>query len=99
MPMELRKRKSPAEPAPPPPAKKKLSKKAADKANEAEATNGVGSPTRGPPTVGSTISLEDFGGIVKTHEGDETTLAKLAAESKNGVVLFTYPKASTPGCK
>ena len=29
----------------------------------------------------------------------KTTLAKLVEESKGGVVLFTYPKASTPGCK
>ncbi|KHJ36089.1 putative merozoite capping protein-1 [Erysiphe necator] len=48
--------------------------------------------------VGDTITLEGFGGEVETHEGEKTTLLKLANESKKGVVLFTYPKASTPGC-
>lgn len=51
------------------------------------------------PKAGDTISLTSFGGEVETHEGTKTTLAKLVEESKSGVVLFTYPKASTPGCK
>jgi thioredoxin-dependent peroxiredoxin len=51
------------------------------------------------PTVGQTISLEGFGGEVETHDGQTTNLKKLVDESKAGVVLFTYPKASTPGCK
>ena len=53
----------------------------------------------GPPTVGDTIDLAGFGGEVETHDGKKTTLAKLVEESKGGVVLFTYPKASTPGCE
>ncbi|PVH91011.1 AhpC-TSA-domain-containing protein [Periconia macrospinosa] len=52
----------------------------------------------GAPTVGDTIDLAGFGGEIETHEGTKTTLAKLVEESKAGVVLFTYPKASTPGC-
>ncbi|CAI6338179.1 unnamed protein product [Periconia digitata] len=52
----------------------------------------------GVPKVGDTITLTDFGGEIETHEGTKTTLAKLVEESKAGVVLFTYPKASTPGC-
>lgn len=48
--------------------------------------------------VGDIISLEGFGGEIETHEGAKTTLLKLVDESKNGVVIFTYPKASTPGC-
>lgn len=52
----------------------------------------------GPPQVGDTIDLANFGGEVETHDGKKTTLAKLVEESKGGVVLFTYPKASTPGC-
>ncbi|KAF3036934.1 hypothetical protein E8E12_005818 [Didymella heteroderae] len=52
----------------------------------------------GPPKVGDTIDLANFGGEVETHDGQKTTLAKLVEESKGGVVLFTYPKASTPGC-
>lgn len=51
------------------------------------------------PKAGDTITLTSFGGEVETHEGTKTTLAKLVEESKAGVVLFTYPKASTPGCK
>lgn len=45
------------------------------------------------------ITLEGFGGEVETNDGEKTTLAKLVESSKSGVVLFTYPKASTPGCK
>jgi len=52
----------------------------------------------GPPKVGDTIDLASFGGEFETNDGDKTTLAKLVEESKGGVVLFTYPKASTPGC-
>lgn len=49
--------------------------------------------------VGETIDLIDFGGEVETNEGVKTTLKKLVDECEKGVVLFTYPKASTPGCK
>ncbi|KAJ8110861.1 hypothetical protein OPT61_g6401 [Boeremia exigua] len=66
-----------------------------------DATDGANKPaaaTAGPPKVGDTVNLTNFGGEVETHDGEKTTLAKLVAESKGGVVLFTYPKASTPGC-
>jgi peroxiredoxin Q/BCP len=53
----------------------------------------------GVPKVGDTIDLSSFGGEVQTNDGEKTTLAELVEESKAGVVLFTYPKASTPGCK
>ncbi|KAH7149230.1 thioredoxin-like protein [Dactylonectria estremocensis] len=48
--------------------------------------------------VGDIIDLESFGGEIETNDGETTTLKKLVDESKAGVVLFTYPKASTPGC-
>ncbi|KAL6922108.1 hypothetical protein FSST1_006134 [Fusarium sambucinum] len=48
--------------------------------------------------VGDVVDLDDFGGEIETNDGDKTTLKKLVNESKSGVVLFTYPKASTPGC-
>ncbi|KAF4975524.1 hypothetical protein FZEAL_7710 [Fusarium zealandicum] len=48
--------------------------------------------------VGDVVDLGDFGGEIETNDGDKTTLKKLVDESKAGVVLFTYPKASTPGC-
>jgi len=54
-----------------------------------------------PPEVGSIIEaveLEGFGGEIETNDGEKTTLKKLLDASKSGVVLFTYPKASTPGC-
>lgn len=35
---------------------------------------------------------------METQDGEKTTLKKLVEGSKAGVVLFTYPKASTPGC-
>lgn len=49
--------------------------------------------------VGDVINLEGFGGEIVTNDGTSTSLKKLVDESKAGVVLFTYPKASTPGCK
>lgn len=55
--------------------------------------------TDGSAKVGNTIDLTSFGGEIETNDGNKTTLAKLVEESKGGVVLFTYPKASTPGCK
>lgn len=50
----------------------------------------------GPPKQGDRIDLEGFGGEVETNDGQKTTLAQIAQSSKKGVVLFTYPKASTP---
>jgi hypothetical protein len=49
--------------------------------------------------VGDVVDLDGFGGEIETNEGEKTTLKALVDESKAGVVLFTYPKASTPGCK
>ncbi|KAI0474378.1 thioredoxin-like protein [Xylaria cf. heliscus] len=110
MPVELRKRKAPAPaPAPEPPAKKqsKVSKAAAKAKTTVKAAAAKpaakpaevnGSPKSGKPIVGDTISLEGFGSEVETNDGAKTTLKALVDESKAGVVLFTYPKASTPGC-
>lgn len=53
----------------------------------------------GAPKVGDSITLDGFGGEIQDNEGNKVTLAKLVEESKAGVVLFTYPKASTPGCE
>lgn len=111
MPVELRKRKAP--PPPPPPAKKQSRvAKAASKVKEAvqektgqaaASANGSSSSAAaadtGKPAVGDIIALDGFGGEVETNDGAKTTLKALVDESKAGVVLFTYPKASTPGCK
>jgi len=111
MPAELRKRKAPtAEPAAAPASKKKGPvAKAVDKVKEAvnpkdNKENGAkketpSSAAKQSITVGSTINLDGFGGEIETNDGVKTTLKKLVDESKSGVVLFTYPKASTPGCK
>lgn len=105
MPPELRKRKAPAsEPAAAPPAKKKGPvAKAIAKVKEAvspkttKKTNGAATTSK--VAVGETITLEGFGGEIELNDGTKTTLKALVDESKAGVVLFTYPKASTPGCK
>lgn len=107
MPPELRKRKAPAtEPAAAPPAKKKGPvAKAVAKVKEAISpkTTKTAAKTNGASSskiaVGETINLEGFGGEIETNDGVKTTLKKLVDESKSGVVLFTYPKASTPGCE
>src|ERR1700761_4401046 len=99
--VELRKR--PAPPPAPPPAKKKAAAKPkepkAKKENSSAMDSKGGDESGGPPKVGDTITLDGFGGEVETNDEDKVTLAKLVEDSKAGVVLFTYPKASTPGCK
>ena len=104
--VELRKRKAPAEPPPPPP-KRKSSKPSTVKSTidktKAAVTGKASSSKDAPPpvaapTVGSTIDLDGLGGEIETNEGQKTTLKQLVDASKAGVVLFTYPKASTPGC-
>lgn len=111
MPPDLRKRKAAGQPAAAPPAKQKGPiAKAAAKVKEAVAPkskvakqNGTTSASaiKAPAkiAVGETIDLEGFGGEIETNDGVKTTLKKLVEESATGVVLFTYPKASTPGCE
>ncbi|GAB1315173.1 thioredoxin peroxidase dot5 [Madurella fahalii] len=107
MPVELRKRKAP--PPPPPPAKKqsrvaktasKVKETVKEKVTKATASaNGSSSgDAAAKPAVGDIITLDGFGGEIETNDGAKTTLKALVDESKAGVALFTYPKASTPGC-
>lgn len=105
--VELRKRKTPP-PAPVKPAKKAATKPKAPAADKkaapakAETKTEKAAPPKakaGSVTVGEKIELDGFGGEVETNDGEKTTLKKLVEQSKGGVVLFTYPKASTPGCK
>jgi len=50
-------------------------------------------------SVGKKIAdLSAFGGEIETHTGTKTTLSALLQESPGGIVIFTYPRASTPGC-
>ena len=95
--VELRKR--PVREEPPP---KQTAPKKAKKADDALAPNGkTENPSAGAisPAVGDPIALGSFGGEIETNDGDKTSLATLVEASKAGVVLFTYPKASTPGCR
>lgn len=96
MPVELRKRKTPATPAPPAPATKKQSgvKAAVSKAKEAVMGKTETPKTVTVPKVGETISLDGFGGTISTQEGKETSLKEMVGESEGGVVIFTYPKVS-----
>ncbi|OBT75897.1 hypothetical protein VF21_04427 [Pseudogymnoascus sp. 05NY08] len=110
MPPVLRKRKAPVEAAPPPPSKKKSpAAKPAAKAKavavpEAKASKTNGAAAAAPAqkatkvAVGDSITLAGFGGEIETQDGEKTTLQKLVEKSEKGVVLFTYPRASTPGC-
>ena len=100
--VELRKRKAVGSSVPAPVTKKPSSVKSAskEKAKVAEkkgiSTNGASSSSKF--TVGGTIDFDGFGGEVETNDGAKTSLKKLVEDSESGVVLFTYPKASTPGC-
>ncbi|RKF60127.1 Peroxiredoxin bcp1 [Golovinomyces cichoracearum] len=114
MPCVLRKRSAPDIPAPlAQPAKKKSKNTAATAKKAPKVKNLSPSPSSPPkaekskkkkeaisqnPVVGCTINLNQFGGEIETHEGAKTTLQELVERSESGVVLFTYPKASTPGC-
>lgn len=95
--VELRKRKAPA---PPPVAEKKTKQTPKPKESPNASDNDIEkNPAPKVPEVDDTIDIETFGGEIETNEGDKTTLKKLLEESKSGVVFFTYPKASTPGCE
>ena len=109
--VQLRKRKTP----PPsttstPPALKKAASKSSVKSNastktasttDVKASTGAnGSAGRGGKLqAGQTVDLEGFGGEVETQEGRKVTLKELVDGAQGDVVVFTYPKASTPGCR
>jgi peroxiredoxin Q/BCP len=101
--VELRKRKAPAEPVRAQDTKKTKIPAKASKAKPAAPTKKNIDANDAPSQphvlkIGDTISLDGFGGEFETHEGVKTTLKALVDGSKSGVILFTYPKASTPGC-
>lgn len=72
---------------------------AVEKVEEAITGKGAANGAKAAPKVGDTITLEAFGGEVETQDGKTVTLKQLVEESNSGVIIFTYPKASTPGCK
>ncbi|KAL4935744.1 thioredoxin-like protein [Aspergillus oleicola] len=94
--VELRKRKAPA-PAPVPEKKRTKIKEPAPK-SKAPKDAAPPSTAEPVPKVGDVVIIDGFGGELETNDGTKTTLKNLVEESKAGVVLFTYPKASTPGC-
>ncbi|KAL1983552.1 hypothetical protein VTN96DRAFT_10212 [Rasamsonia emersonii] len=101
--VELRKRKAPSDSIPAQEKKAKPNEKKAPKERSAEpkkqSDDDHGPSPRGSvPKAGDTLPLDGFGGEIETHEGVTTSLKALIDASKSGVVLFTYPKASTPGC-
>ncbi|KAF6839417.1 AhpC/TSA family protein [Colletotrichum plurivorum] len=85
--------KETVKPKPAKAAAKPVAEEPVEKPVEKPAANGSGKATKG-----ETIDLDGFGGEIETNDGEKTTLKELVAKSKAGVVLFTYPKASTPGC-
>lgn len=94
--VELRKRKAHLQdPLISPPLKKRNSVPSAEK-NVAPATRDSFSVELVP---GDIININGFGGDISIHTGEKTTLKSLLENSQNGVILFTYPKASTPGCE
>ena len=97
--VELRKRKSPADTAPLTPVKKANSVKSSASSKKSDSSTSGSAATGSKVIVGNTITLDEFGGEVETNDGEKVTLKKLVDESKSGVVVFTYPKASTPGCR
>lgn len=96
--VELRKRPVREEP-PPKAAAPKKAKKSEESLLTPEGKTENPSAGAISPQVGDTIALGSFGGEVETNDGHKVSLGKLVEDSKAGVVLFTYPKASTPGCK
>jgi peroxiredoxin Q/BCP len=100
MPPELRKRKVAAEPVATPPAKRTGPVgKAVEKVKNALSSDKKSTKAPDHATVGQIINLDGFGGDIETNDGEKTTFKQLVDKSIAGVVLFTYPKASTPGCK
>ena len=87
---DLRKRKATGATGPPRTKEARL--------NSINEISGRGTSSTDKPTVGDLINLDDIGGEIETNDGVKVTLKLLVDRSKNGVVLFTYPKASTPGC-
>ncbi|THC93396.1 hypothetical protein EYZ11_007122 [Aspergillus tanneri] len=95
--VELRKRKAQAQ-APVTEKRNKKHHNSAVKQDTREKKPISTTPSEYVPKVGDTIVLNDFGGQIETNEGRQTTLKDLVENSQTGVILFTYPKASTPGC-
>lgn len=98
--VELRKRKTPSEPSTT--GKKKKTQPITTKLPENPGTKESSdqpNTSQSSISVGDTLTLDGFGGEVELNDGSKTTLKSLVDASNSGVVIFTYPRASTPGCK
>lgn len=111
MPVELRKRSAP-EPAPPaakrgkvdkskkPTSKPKVQSPAppeppADPSSEEKSAKKSTNPQLSASSIGQKFTSST---PLTTHKSDQTTISDLLAKSDKGIVIFTYPRASTPGC-
>ena len=98
--VELRKRKAPAvTPVPTKKSKKTEQPTTSPKPPTDRIETASSTISKTKPKVGDVIVADGFGGEFETNEGVKTTLKSLIDTSKSGVVIFTYPRASTPGCK
>ena len=96
--VELRKRKAPADAAalaPAPAVKKANSVKSSTSSKKGSSSTNGSATTGNKVAAGDTITIDGFGGEIETNDGEKVTLKKLVDGSQSGVVLFTYPKAST----
>ncbi|PYI20911.1 putative disrupter of telomere silencing protein Dot5 [Aspergillus violaceofuscus CBS 115571] len=103
--VELRKRKAPAQPLETEQKSKRiLELGSASKRGPKEVKAGdsladaSGDAHYETPKSGEMLDLNKFGGEFENHDGMKLRLKDLVDRSKSGVVLFTYPRASTPGC-
>lgn len=106
--VELRKRAAPP-PAAPPAKKKTATATAKARAGKkgAGAGNDTASETKSEPAtselaVGQKVGANGLAAAIETHDGRKVTLQSLLDEADKqvrAVAIFTYPKASTPGCK
>lgn len=98
--VELRKRKAhDQEPTVNLPSKKRISSVPITVVPEETVAPAKGNSSPFKLAAGDIIDINGFGGVVSTQTGEKTTLKSLLERSETGVILFTYPKASTPGCK
>ncbi|PYH40515.1 thioredoxin peroxidase DOT5 [Aspergillus saccharolyticus JOP 1030-1] len=103
--VELRKRKAPAQPLKTEQKSKRVQKSSPASRRVPKIVNADSSRAGASdgfhleiPKPGEKLDLNQFGGEFESHDGTKVRLKDLVDSSKAGVVLFTYPRASTPGC-
>ncbi|KAK2750631.1 hypothetical protein FQN57_002702 [Myotisia sp. PD_48] len=81
----------------------KEKKEVESKAKEVEEDNATAAVTpndnkRATPEQDDVLDLSLYEDEIQLEDGTTTSFKALVDESKSGVIVFTYPKASTPGC-